>query len=99
MQRLLLIALTALLVGLPISASQAVEDGLQGSAKALAGLAHHDGSPSLSSPNADTEDTGSVSLITLGAEPPARLSVSPSGSALACRQVTLPPARAPPYCL
>ncbi|MCE8031512.1 MAG: hypothetical protein LPK20_07065 [Halomonas sp.] len=99
MQRLLLIALTALLVGLPISASQAVEDGLQGPAKALAGLAHHDGSPSLSSLDADTDEIGSVSLVTLGALPPARLSVSPGGSALACRQVTLPPVRAPPHCL
>ncbi|MCE8026915.1 MULTISPECIES: hypothetical protein [Halomonadaceae] len=99
MQRLLLIALTALIVGLPNLASQAVENGFEGPAKSLAGLAHHDVSLGLSSFDADTDDTGLESLATLGTRLLTHPGVALGISALACQQLALPPARAPPHCL
>ncbi|MFQ3787600.1 hypothetical protein [Halomonas sp. A29] len=99
MQRLLLTVLAALLVGLPISASQAVEDGLHTPSKALAELTHLDTSLSLSSLDADSEDVGPVPFVTFGHWAPTCASGVLASSALACRQVTLPPARAPPHYL
>jgi hypothetical protein len=99
MQRLLLIALTTLIVGLPNLASQAAESGFEGPAKTLAGLAHHDASLGLSSFDVDIDDTGLGPLATLGTRLLTHPGVASGVFALVCQQLALPPVRAPPHCL